>query len=711
MGFYSKSSTNFLLHYSIFFFFEIITSILIFSTTTNSIYFNFPSFPANDTRIIFDGESARNVDRDFIEVTSISAGGTGREIAGRATYSEAIQLWDATTGRQTDFDTHFSFIIDRQDRTYPHNADGLTFFLAPFGSMLPGDSWGGALGLLPRKVSETNLTTNPIVAVEFDSNKNGQDPSTDHVGINVNSVVSVDTVSLENGTISDGRKADAWISYKSATKNLSVYLSYADNPVSNGSYTLSHVVDLSKVLPELITVGFSAATGTYTELHNVLSWKFNSTLELRKDNKTDEGNTYQNIPTEITEEKGNTLGLIVGLVVGLGVLVCGIGFGLFIWLKKRRSSSNIEDDAANSDMSMDDEFEKGTGPRKFSYRELATATNNFEGGGKLGEGGFGGVYKGLLSDNTYVAVKRVSKGSHQGKKEYQSEVRIISRLRHRNLVQLIGWCHEKSELLLVYEFMPNRSLDNHLFRGENVLTWEVRYKIALGIASALLYLHEEWEQCIVHRDIKSSNVMLDSNFNAKLGDFGLARLVDHGLGSQTTVLAGTMGYLAPECVTTGKSSKESDVYSFGIVALEIACGRKPVEVTVGVSLVEWVWELYGTGNIIEAADEKLIMDFDEQQMQHLMILGLWCAHPDHKARPSIRQVINILNFESPLPNLPPKMPTPVYYSLPIQMCKHFHGDLTNSQTDGSQCTCSSCAYTSSSQVAASSTSSSLLHSR
>ncbi|RWR77340.1 L-type lectin-domain-containing protein [Cinnamomum micranthum f. kanehirae] len=227
---------------------------------------------------------------------------------------------------------------------------------------------------------------------------------------------------------------------------------------------------------------------------------------------------------------------------------------------------------------MDDEFERGTGPKRFSFKELLLATRNFAEYGKLGEGGFGGVYRGFLGEmNLDVAVKRVLRGSKQGRKEYVSEVKTISRLRHRNLVQLLGWCHERGDLLLVYEFMPNGSLDFHLFNKKRLLGWAVRYKIATGLASALLYLHEEWEQCVVHRDIKSSNVMLDSNFNAKLGDFGLARLVDHEHGLQTTVIAGTMGYLAPECVTTGKASKESDVYSFGVVALEIACGRRPVE--------------------------------------------------------------------------------------------------------------------------------------
>ncbi|XXG55834.1 hypothetical protein AAC387_Pa03g3409 [Persea americana] len=318
---------------------------------------------------------------------------------------------------------------------------------------------------------------------------------------------------------------------------------------------------------------------------------------------------------------------------------------------------------------MDDEFEKETGPKRFSYSELALATRDFSEDGKLGEGGFGGVYKGFLSEvNLDVAVKRVSRDSKQGRKEYVSEVKTISRLRHRNLVQLFGWFHEHGDFLLVYEFMPNGSLDSHLFHGKRLLEWAVRYKIAMGLASALLYLHEEWEQCVVHRDIKSSNVMLDSNFNAKLGDFGLARLVDHENGLQTTVLAGTMGYLAPECITTGKASKESDVYSFGIVALEIACGRRPVEPKAEASkvmLVKWVWELYGRGMLLDAADERLAKEFDEEQMERLMILGLCCAHPDHNLRPSIRQVISVLTLEASLPSLPSKMPVPMLSIYPI----------------------------------------------
>ncbi|KAL1075168.1 hypothetical protein V6Z11_D11G341700 [Gossypium hirsutum] len=310
-----------------------------------------------------------------------------------------------------------------------------------------------------------------------------------------------------------------------------------------------------------------------------------------------------------------------------------------------------------------DEFQNGMELRKFSLVQIAKMTNNFN-GEKLGKGGFGVVYKGYLRDSdTYVAVKRISKASKQGIKEYASEVKIISQLRHKNLVKLIGQCHEKGELILVYELMANSSLDSYLFKGKTLLTWEVRFKIVQDLASALFYLHEEGDHCVLHRDIKASNIMLDSSFNAKLGDFGLARLVDHEKASQTTHLAGTLGYLAPECVSSGKASKESDVYSFGVVALEIACGRRSIESKYEesqVPLVAWVWDSYGSQRLLDVADPKLSMNFDAKQMECLLMIGLWCVHPDQHFRPSIRQTIQVLNFEAPWPKLPSTRPTATY---------------------------------------------------
>ncbi|XP_004509794.1 L-type lectin-domain containing receptor kinase IX.1-like [Cicer arietinum] len=629
-----------------------------------SISFNFSNFQPNLYLINFQGDAFSS--NGVLQLTKNQLDGPITSSVGRASFDQPVKLYDQETKKLTDFTTHFSFVMKAVVKT--QFGDGLSFFMAPFQSDIPKNSSGGYLGLFDMD-SAFNTSKNQIVAVEFDSFKNDWDPSSDHVGINVNSIESVENVTWKSN-IKNGSVANAWISYNSTTKNLSVFLTYANNPTFHGNSSLSYVIDLRDVLPEYVRIGFSAATGEWIEIHNILSWSFNSNLE---------SGSGRNIK----------IGLGVGLSVGFGSLTCFVGVLWFTFWRKRKG---LIDNNRGIDASIDDdEFERGTGPKRFSYKELSNATNDFDEKGKLGEGGFGGVYKGLLgskNNKIEVAVKRVSKGSRQGKKEYISEVRIISKLRHRNLVQLFGWCHEKNELLLVYEYMPNGSLDFHLFGKGVVLTWTTRYKIALGLASSLLYLHEEWEQCVVHRDIKSSNVMLDANFNAKLGDFGLARLVDHELGSQTTVLAGTMGYLAPECVTTGKSSKESDVYSFGVVALEITCGRRPVEVKEEVKkvrLVEWIWELYGQGKLNEGVDKGLLnLEFDEKQMEYLMVVGLWCCHPDYTMRPSIRQVINVLNFEATLPSLPSKLPVPMYYAPPMEMCRFSYtsNGLTNT-TKGS----------------------------
>ncbi|XVE83034.1 hypothetical protein DITRI_Ditri16bG0054400 [Diplodiscus trichospermus] len=663
-------------------------SFLLLVPYVNPLSFNFTSFNPNMQNIDFEGDAFSS--SDVLQLTKNDAINNLTGSVGRASYNQPVRLWDASNGSLTDFTTQFSFILRAVDPS--EYGDGISFFIAPFESKIPANSSDGYLALFNPN-STSNSSNNNIVAVEFDSFQNEWDPSDDHVGININSIISVKNVTWAS-SIKNGSRANAWVTYNSTTTNLSVFLTYADNPVYSGNSSLAYVVDLRDYLPEWVRIGFSASTGRQVEIHNILFWSFDSSL--------DEGG-----------RKGKNSGLIIGLTVGFGLLACGLGLFFFtMW----RIRARFNKDGEAIDGTIDDEFEKGTGPKRFTYRELSHATNSFAEVGKLGEGGFGGVYKGLLSDsNTEVAVKRVSRGSRQGKKEYISEVKIISRLRHRNLVQLNGWCHEKGELLLVYECLPNGSLDSHLFGGKTMLTWTVRYKIALGLASALLYLHEEWEQCVVHRDIKSSNVMLDSNFNAKLGDFGLARLVDHDLGSQTTVLAGTMGYLAPECVTTGKASKESDVYSFGVVALEIACGRKPVEPREEpskVRMVEWVWELYGKGHLLEAVDKRLGNVFDERQMECLMVTGLWCCHPDYSHRPSIRQVINVLNFEAPLPILPSKLPVPTYYAPPINLCNFSYTSSTghiDSEKYQTQCSCSSCStHTSSSTSASSATA--LLHS-
>ncbi|XP_028789207.1 L-type lectin-domain containing receptor kinase IX.1-like [Neltuma alba] len=569
-----------------------------------------------------------------------------KDSAGRVTYKNLLQLGDKETRTLVNFITRFSFIINVLNETHDGHGDGITFFLAHPDFPFPVPPDGTGIGLVGRREmgDPTYADAHPFVAVEFDTMLNARDPPYDHVGINVKQMWSPYTTQWY--TMNDGRKYDAEITYNSSSLQLSVmFTGYKNNIKIRQNY--SHQIDLRDYLPEQVQFGFSSATGLQFELHTLCSWAFNSSL-----NKVWGG--------VVQKSKSNNERLVIGLSIGSVVGVGGLCIAWFlIWKLNCRAK---KDDRL--DVSLDRDFES-VGPKKFSYNELARATNNFAEEHKLGEGGFGGVYKGFMRGlNTFVAIKKVSKESRQGVKEYASEVKIISQLRHKNLVQLMGWCHQKNDLLLIYEFMPNGSLDYHLFKSKDLLTWPTRYNIAQGLASAVLYLHEEWEQCVVHRDIKSSNIMLDSNFNTKLGDFGLARLVEHGKGLTSTIAAGTKGYMAPECLARGKATRESDMYSFGVVALEIACGRKPIDPNASderVMMVEWVWELYGRGELLEAVDKRLDNgDFDEQEVERLMIIGLWSAHPDCTMRPTIRQALRVLNFEAPLPTLPPTMPKPMY---------------------------------------------------
>ncbi|XP_039168418.1 LRR receptor-like serine/threonine-protein kinase FEI 1 [Eucalyptus grandis] len=298
--------------------------------------------------------------------------------------------------------------------------------------------------------------------------------------------------------------------------------------------------------------------------------------------------------------------LLGGAIVLVAIIVA--------WVKYKTERGGEE---GSLSAKLTEEFEKLSGTKEFSFKELMIATNSFARDRILGEGGSGIVYKGHMGGaRTVVAVKKIKSGSRQGIKEYVSEVKSLSQLRHRNLVQLIGYCHKANEFILVYEFMRGGSLEDHLFKGRPSLTWERRYSITLGLASAVYYLHKQCNQCVIHRDIKSSNIMLDERLEAKLGDFGLARLVDHAGGLKATDVVGTPGYVAPEYHQTGEASKESDIYSFGVVLLEIVCGRRVIEDQC--HIVVWVREQYGRGKL--PVDLKLGKNFNKKQAKALMIV-------------------------------------------------------------------------------------------
>ncbi|KAM3347238.1 hypothetical protein ACQJBY_021295 [Aegilops geniculata] len=314
-----------------------------------------------------------------------------------------------------------------------------------------------------------------------------------------------------------------------------------------------------------------------------------------------------------------------------------------------------------------EDWEVDFGPHRFSFKDLFHATEGFKEKNLLGVGGFGKVYKGTLPKSKLkVAVKRVSHESRQGMKEFIAEVVSIGRLRHRNLVPLLGYCRRKGELLLVYDYMSNGSLNQYLYSedGKPSLNWEERLHIIKGVAFGLFYLHEKWEKVVIHRDVKPSNVLLDSEMNARLGDFGLSRLYDHGTDPQTTHMVGTMGYLAPEFVRTGKASAFTDVFAFGIFLLEVTSGQRPIKQNPfgnRHTLVDWVIECWHNGSLMETVDPRLRGDYNIDDASLVLKLGLLCSHPFTSARPTMRQVMQYLEGDTLLPEL-----TPAHFSFTMQ---------------------------------------------
>ncbi|PQM39354.1 hypothetical protein Pyn_07492 [Prunus yedoensis var. nudiflora] len=332
-----------------------------------------------------------------------------------------------------------------------------------------------------------------------------------------------------------------------------------------------------------------------------------------------------------------SVGAVVGIVAG-GVLIILLIFGI-LWKRGLLGQQNtLEDDLKGVNLQ--------TG--RFSFRQLKDATNNFDKANKIGEGGFGSVYKGLLSDGTVIAVKQLSSKSKQGNREFVNEIGMISALQHPHLVKLHGCCIEGNQLLLVYEYMENNSLARALFGPEESqlkLDWPTRHKICVGIARGLAYLHEESRLKVVHRDIKATNVLLDKNLTPKISDFGLAKLDEEDNTHISTRIAGTYGYMAPEYAMRGYLTDKADVYSFGILVLEIASGRNNTTYRGKENsfyLLDWAQLLKGQGNLLDLVDPRLGSDFNKEEMMLTINVALLCCNVTSTVRPTMSSVVSML---------------------------------------------------------------------
>ncbi|CAI9110286.1 OLC1v1010284C1 [Oldenlandia corymbosa var. corymbosa] len=362
--------------------------------------------------------------------------------------------------------------------------------------------------------------------------------------------------------------------------------------------------------------------------------------------------------------------IIGGVVGGVGLLliIFALLLGYLLYRKPKK--------AQRGDILGATELQ---GPVTYSYKVLKSATNDFSEENKLGEGGFGEVYKGTLRNGSVVAVKKLNIRSGRAKAEFESEVRLISNVHHRNLVRLLGCANKGAELLLVYEYMANGSLDRFLY-GEKrgFLSWKQRSNIILGTARGLAYLHEQYHVCIIHRDIKSSNILLDDDFLPKIADFGLAKLLPDDQSHLSTRFAGTLGYTAPEYAVHGHLSEKVDTYSFGIVALEVISGRRSNDMTVepiSEYLLEKAWKLYETDSHIQLVDETMDPnDYNVAEVKKFIEVALICTQSQPSERPTMTEVLIMLSSDQSIEQRRPSNST-------ISSDRRFFRDTLTSLTD------------------------------
>ncbi|CAM6039012.1 unnamed protein product [Sphagnum compactum] len=516
---------------------------------------------------------------------------------GRILYTEKVQFQDLNSMAFASFSTFFTFGVNSSEGV---SGDGLAFIIVADNSS-PSDKFsGGQLGLLD-PLKDGNAS-NRVFAVEIDTYQNLEhnDPSNSHVGVDINSLKSFKTCDFCNSCsqsyFATQGKFEAWIDYAANNQTLQVVVQ-PHNQTGNASippfckivvpdFTLSNVLANDGYM----YVGFSGATGDQYEYHNIYSWSFST--------------------SGLPNQKKKSLLILIVLTCGIIFVGGGIlGAICFFKTKPRKGLHVVKLGSHGNQDNYDIDMEEFLGgPRRFSYKELSTATKAF------------------------------------------------------NSTEMLGQTSKTIEL-----------------------TWDLRYNILIGVSSALTYLHEEWEQCVIHRDVKASNVMLDEEFNPRLGDFGLARLIARTKNAQTTIVAGTLGYMAPELSTTGKATTKTDVFSYGAFLLEVACGRRPIDLHESeekMILLDWVWMCYENGELFKVVDVKLATKFNEEQMNTVLLLGLLCSHPDPNARPTMGGVHQVLTGNVNLPPIPFHKPVASYST---QNGIGFMDVITSSTTNDGEC--------------------------
>ncbi|KAF8700120.1 hypothetical protein HU200_034483 [Digitaria exilis] len=574
-----------------------------------SFSFNFsdsnPSSFLKSGDLRLEGNATATIHLIDLTCAADSNGVVSNNCAGRVSYAHPVPFHDAS-GAMASFSTSFTFAIGDGGST---PGDGMAFFLTGFPSkMMPAYYEGGNLGL----ISEDTSTA--FVAVEFDTFQNSWDPNDNHMGVDVNTLVSSNTTSTVtlpplNGTMT------ATVTFDNVTRVLKASLWFHDYPSVDPAVVSYVLQDPKSLLPSEVEVGFSAATGSYTELHQILAWSFNSTLAAPTPAPAP-ARVAPPAPTLPPKNKG-------------------------------KMNVSKEDEALASVVGRNSEF------NVYDFLQILEATNNFSEENKLGQGGFGPVYKGQLHDGSEIAVKRLASHSGQGFREFKNEIELIAKLQHTNLVRLLGCCSQGDERLLVYEYLPNKSLDFYIFdeiKGFS-LDWNKRLVIIEGIAQGILYLHKHSRLRVIHRDLKASNILLDSEMNPKISDFGLAKIFGlNDTEGNTKRIVGTYGYMAPEYASEGLFSTKSDVFSFGVLSLEIISGKRTSsshQYGEFINLLGYAWQLRKDGLWIQLVDSSLGADeWHTLQIRRCINIALLCVQENAVDRPTMSEVVAMLSSDS-----------------------------------------------------------------
>ncbi|KAJ0017958.1 hypothetical protein Pint_10561 [Pistacia integerrima] len=544
---------------------------------------------------------------------------------GRALYPSKIPTKKPNSSYVYPFSTSFIFAM----APYKNNlaGHGLVLLFVPF-TGIEGATASQNLGLFNR--TNDRDPNNHVFGIEFDVFKNEEfnDIDDNHVGIDVNSLYSMtaqpagywpdnsndDAESFKKLKLNNGKNYQVWIDYADSLINVTMAVAGTERPKRP---LLNVSLNLSDVFEDQMYVGFTASTGQLVESHKILAWSFSNTNFSLSEKLITNGLPSFDLPrTPFFQSKWFIAGATVG---SFFVVVSCVLFSLFLIKRRRRIARE------RAEMEV---WELEYWPHRVTYQEIEAATKGFSEENVIGIGGNGKVYKGVLAGGAEIAVKCISH-ENEGMRAFLAEIATLGRLKHRNLVGLRGWCkREKGSFMLMYDYMENGSLDKRIFECDEskMLSCEERIRILKDVASGVSYLHEGWEKKVLHRDIKASNVLLDKDMNGRLGDFGLARMHSHGQVASMTRVVGTVGYLAPEVITTGRASAQTDVFGFGILVLEVMCGRRPIEAG-RPNLVEMVSQMMVEGKLLDALDERLRMKggFNEEEVERVMQLGMLCA--------------------------------------------------------------------------------------